>query len=153
MSNITKIHGVVLFPAAAMLCMALEASKQTFQARSDELITGYTFKDVTFHQSLSLTSDADGVDVEFHLRSIHQPSEKEISWSEFRLYSYDNDESTEICRGFIRVEHQEAITEVDAGLEFSEETRICKRIVSDGAIACPQTSDTQSMYDIFDQVG
>lgn len=153
LTNRSEIHGLVLYPAAAMLVMAIEAAKQMSTARTDRHINGYSIRDVTFHKSLNIPADFDGVEVEFHLRPLGQASDKEISWSEFRLYAYESGEWADTCRGQIRVDYQDAPTEIDGGLESMEETRFYQGMLSEGKMACSMASDLRKMYEVFDQVG
>lgn len=136
-----------------MLVMAIEAAKQMAQTRTDVEISGYTLKDVHFLKSMTLTSDFDGVEVEFHLRPLRQSSDKENSWEEFYLYVYENEAWTENCRGCICVQFREDITEVDQGLESSEETRLSLELFHNRKISCDRKVNAQRTYEAFDSSG
>jgi len=144
---------MVLFPAAAMLVMAIEAVRQISGGNKGNIIAGYTFKDVAFHTPLSLVKDSNGVEVEFHLRPLQQAADRETTWSEFRLYAFDRQECSEICRGCIRAEFDKNDTEVDNGLERVEHIGRYRRIFQEGKTACQKRMDTEKSYRIFDEVG
>lgn len=136
-----------------MLVMAIEAAKQLSAQKTDRCITGYSFKDITFQKSLTVVPDFDGVEVEFHLRPIGQASDREITWSEYRLYVLENSEWAEVSRGSIRVNYEEAPAEVDNGLEFIKEIESYRRILLDGQKHLPEPTDIQSIYKVFEQSG
>jgi Polyketide synthase dehydratase/Methyltransferase domain len=136
-----------------MLVMAIEAARQMSRSKTDRSVTGYMIKDVTFRKSLSISPDGDGVEVEFHLRPVGKASDREVSWSEFRLYAFENEEWAETCRGSIRLEYEEASTEVDGGLESAEETSFYKRMLHGARASCPKPGNTKNLYETFDKCG
>ena len=136
-----------------MLVMAIEAAKQMSQTRTDLEITGYSFKDIAFLKTLPLTTDFDGVEVEFHLRPLQKSSDRELSWEEFHLYLCENEEWAEICRGCIRVEYKEEATEVDQGRESSEQLQLCQQLLIDRKASCDIQVDIQQAYEAFNSAG
>lgn len=133
--------------------MAIEAARQMSRTKTDRSIKGYTIKDVTFQKSLSILPDAEGVEVEFHLRPLGKAFDRDISWSEFRLYVYENEYWAETCRGSIRLEYNEGTIEVDGGLESAEETRFYKRMLHEGRASCSKPGDIQHLYKTFEECG
>ena len=136
-----------------MLVMAIEAVRQMSRAKTDRSIKGYTIKDATFQKSLSILPDAEGVEVEFYLRPVGKISDREITWSEFRLYVYENEEWAETCRGSVRLEYEEGAIEVDGGLESAEEIRLFKHMLNEGRASCPKPGDIQHLYKTFEGCG
>lgn len=110
-------------------------------------------KDVTFQKPLSLLPESDGVEVEFYLCPVGRSSDREVLWSEFRLYTFENEERVENCRGKIRSEYEEETTEVDGGLESAEEINFHKRMFHDAKNSCTKPGDTQHLYETFEKCG
>ncbi|EPE26975.1 Thiolase-like protein [Glarea lozoyensis ATCC 20868] len=148
-----KILQIVLFPAAAMLVMAIEAATQMSQARGKIDIRGYTIKDVVFLKSLSLTTDSDGVEVEFHLRPTRHASDKDAIWEEFHLYVCEQDNWAEICRGSISVEHEVEVTEVDEGRESKQSLSAFQHLLRHRTVSCDISVDMEKAYKAFDSAG
>ncbi|KAF2177891.1 hypothetical protein K469DRAFT_601543 [Zopfia rhizophila CBS 207.26] len=101
-----KVNGLDVYPAAGMLVMALEATRQLLG--NERKATGYRFKDVTFQNALVLTSDPQGVETQLTLRPSQVMTSKALSsWNEFRICVYENGNWRECCRGAITVEYAE----------------------------------------------
>lgn len=93
-----QINNEILYPAAAMIVMAIEGITQVSDGRT---ITAYELKDVHFHTALPIPTDDSGVEVQFHLKLIQDPSERSSSWATFALFAY-KEKFMEICRGSIK---------------------------------------------------
>ena len=152
MTDEVQIHGAVLYPAAAMIVMAIEAAQQMSKHLDGGNILGYSLKELTFHKSLTLLPGLDGVEVEFFLHPTRQASDRGISWSDFRLYVYENQEWAEVCRGCIRVDYSEPPAEIDEGVEFVEMKKFHKSTISDGRRRCFKSADVQSFYRVFHEM-
>ncbi len=61
-----RVSGEILYPAAGMLVMAVEASRQI--AEKDKVLKGFRFRDVSFHLALRVPEDAVGIESHFYLR-------------------------------------------------------------------------------------
>ncbi|KAI9842656.1 MAG: Type I Iterative PKS [Sclerophora amabilis] len=140
-----KINGSILFPAAGMLVMAIEGVHQ--MADEGRTITGYSIKDVTFHKSLNISLDPDGVETQLYLRPIRDMSDKNTEWSEFRICVYEDGQWDENCRGHIQVEYEQDQAEVDAGKEASERQRHYGRLFENGVKSCNRKVEWPLMYE------
>ncbi|KAF2728283.1 reducing type I polyketide synthase [Polyplosphaeria fusca] len=98
-----QINGSIVYPAAGMLVMAIEAAKQV--ADENRTIQGYELRDVVFLSALTVPTIPEGIETHLHLREIRDASSTSNSWSEFRLFSFDRDEWHENCRGSIRTQY------------------------------------------------
>ncbi|KAI1464031.1 putative polyketide synthase [Daldinia caldariorum] len=107
-----QINREVIYPAAAMIAMAIEAITQV---SGDRTITGYELRDVHFHTALPIPPDNNGIEVQLHLKILQDPSERSSSWATFSLYSF-KESFVEICRGSIK-----ATFSTLNNLEFDEE--------------------------------
>ena len=94
-----KINGQVIFPAAAMVVMAMEALRQVV-GDTDNLL-GLQIKDTTFLHPIDFPQGTDKVETQFTCSN--QPHlASHTSWCQFRLFVMENDSYVECCRGFIR---------------------------------------------------
>ncbi|KAF7595543.1 hypothetical protein BBP40_005578 [Aspergillus hancockii] len=100
------INGSLIYPAAGMLVMAIEAANQI--ADPDQNVVGFQLKDVRFQHALTIPVTADGIETNLHLRKLN-----DSGWSEFRLFSYEHDNWQENCYGCIRVEYEAAGTSTE----------------------------------------
>ncbi|CAG8960790.1 hypothetical protein HYFRA_00002327, partial [Hymenoscyphus fraxineus] len=98
-----KVNGVCLYPAAGMLIMALEAARQV--ADAERQIVGYRFKDVLVKNAIVLKSSDAKVETELELSPNGERNGEFLLWNTFRLFTYENDSSSEACTGLIAVEY------------------------------------------------
>ncbi|KAL9089978.1 MAG: hypothetical protein Q9165_005507 [Trypethelium subeluteriae] len=106
-----KVNGAIMYPAAGMLVMALEAAKQLYNGR--QRVTGYILSDTAFPRGLIVPPDTRGVEYEFILR----PNKgKGISW-DFTLLGYLNERWQECSTGTVEVEVEEPTNDIDDGKE------------------------------------
>lgn len=92
------VNGVIMYPAAGMVVMAIEAANQ--MADPSRKITGFQLKDISFLRALVIPTAESGV--ETHL----QLSQETGLWTKFRLSSFDNGNWHQHCQGFIKVEYE-----------------------------------------------
>ncbi|VUC33991.1 unnamed protein product [Clonostachys rosea] len=101
-----KINGTVLYPASGMLVMAVEAARQ--MANSTRTLSGFVFHDVSFHSALVIPNDADGVEVNLHMRPRKNSTEKDAGWFDFSLYEREESSQNgwkENCNGSIQLNY------------------------------------------------
>ncbi|KAI0396952.1 polyketide synthase [Xylariaceae sp. FL0594] len=141
-----KVFDDILYPAAGMLVMAIEASRQV--SDSTRSLKGFEFSDVSFRQALRVP-DEGGVESHFSLRpSTSQNAVHGPGWSEFQLFTLKEDEWVEHCRGFIRVEYEPDAAQLTNGhrdaarpIALPENTRGMKSI------------SKRKMYSTFEECG
>ena len=106
-----KVNESVVFPAAGMLLMAVEALRQL---HTDNEILRVRVKDVDFKQPLMLPSTPDGVETSFILRS-NSSEERSAAgeWREFCLYACEEDKWKRCCVGFISADFRSNDTETN----------------------------------------
>ncbi|KAM0168080.1 hypothetical protein ACHAPF_011356 [Botrytis cinerea] len=112
-----NISNACILPASAMLVMAIEAAKTMAKLRSNKPISGFIIRDFVVSRALTIPSDLDGAEMEFYFRPCGLASDREITWSDFRIYTPENKDWVELCRGQVRVTHMEVENEVDNGVE------------------------------------
>ncbi|PYH78776.1 hypothetical protein BO82DRAFT_434646 [Aspergillus uvarum CBS 121591] len=133
-----RINGTVLFPAAGMMAMAVEAMQQQGQHLADDrAILGYELCDISLSTALVIPDHERGVEVQFSLRC--QPGGGDPGsgrdhrgwWSDFRLCAYlEGSEWEEICSGAIRVDFGVAPSGI--GTQRVAEARQHQRSTKDG---------------------
>ncbi|KAJ5002828.1 Highly reducing polyketide synthase alt5 [Colletotrichum sp. SAR 10_66] len=146
------ITGSTLYPAAGMLVMAIEACKQLVDPALK--LAGFRFKDVSFHNALDIPEDAEGIETRFHLRPLWEgTSSQSATWSEFELWSYQNDEWRNHCRGWIQADIDSSHTVVDGGLEQMKFEETCAKVVEDSDKTCLDPLTHDQVYEAFDLAG
>jgi len=93
-----------IYPAAGMLVMAIEASRQLADEQAQ--VAGFRFKDVTFSSALPLSDSLKGTETQIFLRPAQESVGNALrKWDEFRLCVWDNGTWRECCRGAITTEY------------------------------------------------
>ncbi|KAK7734711.1 Type I Iterative PKS [Cytospora paraplurivora] len=142
-----KVAGDVLYPAAGMLVMAIEASRQV--ADKDKILKGFRFKDVSFHAALRVPDDAQGVESHFYLRPYREASLPGRSeWDEFQLWTFDNDEWREHCRGLVQTEYADEHPGDDQKLQEQ-----CRHALQDARTSCTSDVAVEKLYRNFQDSG
>ncbi|KAH6683357.1 fatty acid synthase S-acetyltransferase [Halenospora varia] len=146
-----KVNGLEVYPAAGMLCMAIEGIRQL--DRSPQEASGYRLKDVSFSRAMVLTAEPEGTETQLYIRPSQDVDSKTPSWHEFRICTFENGEWQENCRGAISIEY------VDDGTDFCTKSELEKDLLSirenfeTGATRCKMTMPTSKMYEIFSRLG
>ncbi|KAI0142877.1 putative polyketide synthase [Xylariaceae sp. FL1272] len=90
----------IVFPAAGMIVMAMEAIAQIY---SDRTINGYEIRDLKINSNLVIPRDETGVEVHISLKPNTDATNKQASWTSFSLFEA-GENFIEICRGSIKPE-------------------------------------------------
>ncbi|OHF04176.1 beta-ketoacyl synthase domain-containing protein [Colletotrichum orchidophilum] len=100
-----KVVGDILYPAAGMLVMAIEASRQI--ADKSKVLKGFRLRDVSFKLALRVPDDVVGVESQFYLRRHRENSFSTAStWQEFQLWTLQDGAWREHCHGFVQTEYE-----------------------------------------------
>ena len=147
-----RVTGSTLYPAAGMLVMAIEASRQL--TSSEKKLKGFRFKEVVLHMALRIPHNAEGVETHFHLRPyLDSTASSSSSWSEFELRSCDGGDWKEHCRGLIQAEYEAPHNPVDDGLEDRMFVEMCAERVAEAERACRKDVSTKQLYELLQTVG
>ncbi|EDN95526.1 hypothetical protein SS1G_11404 [Sclerotinia sclerotiorum 1980 UF-70] len=136
-----KFNGSELYPAAGMLVMAIEASRQT--ARPNSKIASYNIENVSFFKALLVSLDAEGVETQFHLR----PAKDNTNSSDrkhFNLYLCSSGQWAEICCGTIVTEYEEVN---DAEILGPRNDDHLHSIWKNGVARCTRLLDSKDLYE------
>lgn len=147
-----RITGSVLYPAAGMLVMAIEASLQL--ANPDKKVKAFRFKEVALHMALRVPLGVEGVETHFYLRPYADSTTLAAgSWNEFELRSFQGDDWIEHCRGLIQTEYEVAYNPVDDGLEDRLFSQMCTDAVQEAEDTCKNDVSPKQLYEILQTVG
>ena len=100
-----KVQGTILYPAAGMLVMAIEAAAQT--ADPTRKVEGYEVRDALIGKAIVIPPDDVGTETMLSLRPWRHGSQDLASnWKEFRIFSR-SEESWELnCSGLVRPKYE-----------------------------------------------
>lgn len=119
-----RIHGDIVFPAAGMICSAIEAAKQIADADgSGHDVSGFDLRELSVSEALVIPSNDIGTEVYINLkrRKVGMGSGAG-PWFEFSYYScQEGDVFVEHAAGLLQIQRSKPATEVDGGKERREE--------------------------------
>lgn len=147
-----QVSGEILYPAAGMLVMAIEASLQL--AVKDKTPKAFKFKEVSFHQALRLSAESGQVETHFYLRP-HWSSVSltESTWNEFQLFTHENNEWREHCRGLVTIEYEAEYNPVDGGEDDKKFRLKCRQDIEDAQLECTTEISRKKVYRAFRDIG
>ena len=148
-----RMQGVVVFPMAGYLCMAIEAAQQRAHER-DQAFDSFELRDV--HLDTALILD-EGVDTEMmiNVRPFNDASKSQsLTWDEFKICSWSHGRGwAENCRGLIRVQNSEKhreLTVVNHRLRLGSSIQ---KQFNEIRERCSQEVDVPSMYTFLATIG
>ncbi|KAI9367806.1 hypothetical protein BJX61DRAFT_268487 [Aspergillus egyptiacus] len=101
------VQGLITFPAAGYITMAVQALRQHMFANSPAAKIQYIrFRDLSFGKGLVLSEEGPDVEICLSMRPQARTSRESSSvWNEFRIFTVTPDQKwTEHCRGLIQAE-------------------------------------------------
>jgi hypothetical protein len=148
-----KIQGDILFPAAGMLCAALEAVRQL--ADETKKIESYEFRDAVFNRALVIPEDNKRILMMLHMKSRKIGTKaNDSTWYEFTVFSQlNNEEHVENCSGLIRINYSSETNAVEHLVEAAAE---CERLKADYEHCqheCKHSIKTKTFYDKWNTLG
>ena len=138
------VSGSLIYPAAGMLAMAIEAANQ--MANHNQRIEGFKLKNVIFKKTLVIPQDDEGVETNFYLREASNATDHKGSWYEFRLYSFSSDKWLEHCYGLIKVEYIPETASNYHEKDMQEELQRHRHLHDKTALSCVYPTDHQKLY-------
>lgn len=151
------IQGKIIYPAAGMIAMALEAISEI--SKEGRVVEGYELRNITIKHALIVPQTEEGVETMLHLSPWRVSSlVSTSSWQEFAIYCRTGKTSwLQNCVGQIRVQYQQ---ESQSGL-FADETKTIntshqaeyKRILHDCGPSVSPTGFYASQANIGYQLG
>ncbi|KXG50430.1 Acyl transferase/acyl hydrolase/lysophospholipase [Penicillium griseofulvum] len=133
-----KMTDTVLYPAAGMLIMAIEAVQQ--MVPSDRTVRGYLVKQAEFMSPIVVPQTwEERTETQVRLRPIKGSQNDSTSLFDVAVFSYSRNLWTECCNATIVAEYSESslITTVDEGLQAMHKSAIS---------ACSRPLDSKALY-------
>lgn len=146
-----KIQGAVLYPAAAVIIMAIEAAR--ILSFPNKEIKGYRVQDFRFSKPMTLSSEDPGLEVETSLRPHADLLTRSSSWWDFKLYVLEKGEWVECSHGIVVVEYHVHHTQLDAGDEQTNEEQHYFRLHREGARRCDTRVRPEDLYEQLRGIG
>jgi NADPH:quinone reductase-like Zn-dependent oxidoreductase/ubiquinone/menaquinone biosynthesis C-methylase UbiE len=147
-----KVSGDILYPAAGMLVMAIEASRQI--SDNNKVLKGFRFRDVSFHLALRVPDDAQGIESHFYLRPCREANLPVTTpWHEFQLATFEDSEWREHCRGLVQTEYQLEQKPVDGSLEDQMIRSRCDQELKNAEGVCAAKIPVEKLYTNFQESG
>jgi acyl transferase domain-containing protein/NADPH:quinone reductase-like Zn-dependent oxidoreductase len=137
-----RVDDVILYPAAGMIAMAIEAAKQLAETEQ-RVPPAWELENLNFSAPIRI-SDNLPTEVHIHMSAIVRREQRSMEYN-FRIITYKSTDSQElVCSGTIRGDY----TRAEFGLGRGQEERDLQ--ISNeykGVLAaCSQTCDSSSMY-------
>lgn len=126
--SIRQINGAIIYPAAGMLVMAIEAANQL--ADHDQPISGIRLTNIYFTTALAVPESAEGIETQLVMHPLRSESDKISSSWTFRLFSCKDGQWQEHNHGRVHIEYSESRGQLDKSNEELERLR-CARDMHD----------------------
>ncbi|KAH8706032.1 putative polyketide synthase [Talaromyces proteolyticus] len=146
-----SVNGMLIYPGAGMLVMAIEAANQ--MTKASEGVTGFEISEVIFAKPLKIPRDSAGVETQLVIH-LAQDSPKPLSrGAEFRLFSYENSDWQECCHGVIRAKYELNKNDVDSGRVALDEVNTCRELALSIGKSCQTPLNPQEFYSALNESG
>ncbi|RAH47485.1 type I polyketide synthase, partial [Aspergillus brunneoviolaceus CBS 621.78] len=146
------ISGKIVFPGAGYLVMAIEAFRQVWDGTTQ---AGFRIRDVNLKAILIVPVDNYGIETCFSMCPAEESNlSNSTVWNRFSVssYSFDLDEWTEHCTGFIAGDVALSPNPVTNGREDAIDRKAWIK-TEDQASACQTSMEYDRVYDNLDSVG
>ncbi|RYO32478.1 Lovastatin diketide synthase [Alternaria arborescens] len=150
-----QINGLCLMPAAGMLSMAIEATRQ-YYGHQTAAVSGYKLKDVTFTKAMTLSADARGTEIQLTLRPAVVES-RDVQpgslWNQFSLFLHEDGGWHLCCTGFVAIEYGNHHDSSGGLAECATATKEKKQAYLAASEKCRIVIDSADIYDAFSRAG
>ena len=149
-----EITGAVVYPGVGYIIMAIEASRQLSESKSE--ITGFQLRDISIKAALQVPDVEDGVEVVLSMRAATESSlSTSAIWREFWISSYspDGETWTEHCRGKVSVEYETETGPIDKGREAAGQQQIFTDLLEQTSGRCKDSIDMTNLYSELETIG
>ncbi|KAL7935483.1 fatty acid synthase S-acetyltransferase [Trichoderma chlorosporum] len=147
-----SITGTVIYPGAAMLAMAIEASLQL--VTPTKVLRGIRIRNIAFMAAMRIPKTSEGAETQLCVRPhFDSLSSASSNWNEFELSSYDGQEWRVHCRGLIQPDYETPINPIDEGAEERYRINSIREAVEEAEITCGTTISRAQLYEILGTVG
>ncbi|KAL8878752.1 MAG: hypothetical protein Q9198_003508, partial [Flavoplaca austrocitrina] len=148
-----KVNGATIYPAAAMLVMAIEGARQ--MCPSSRNIKGYLLTDTIFSHAVGVPADGTDVELQFFMRPVQESSEQNSMHFQYRVCVYENGQWIDNCRGAIKIFYSDSKTEGSIAQSDEEKFRQAyyKNLWEEKQRTCTEAITSQKMYQHFLKIG
>lgn len=150
-NSLIQVTGALVYPAAGMIVMAVEAANQLVD--ENRHIIGYCIQDADFSSPLTISLEPEGVEVEVYVRPLRDLSEKNCFKAEFKVCANINGHWNENCRGIVLVEYEATVTELDGGKEAIAKQSHYSQLYEQGRDNCDRKSCADTLYNQMESMG
>lgn len=151
-----QIHSDIVFPAAGMICSAVEAARQIATTEgSEDTVSGFELRQLSVSKALVIPDDDISIEVNISLkrRKLGLGSDTG-TWFEFSYYSCpDGNSFVEHASGLLQIQYSKAATEVDGGREARDEILAYQKHWDYKRPLCVNKVTQSSHYDFCDEQG
>ncbi|KAE8380488.1 hypothetical protein BDV26DRAFT_135722 [Aspergillus bertholletiae] len=147
-----QVEGKILYPAAGMILMAVEAMRQIVPS---EEVTGFELRDIQIGKAIMVNEGGDDLETMFTMRPWNTSSVESSSlWYEFRLFSItETDGWNEHCRGCIAAVKPAGSKELGSAQEAQLRVKAAHELVAHHREACTSSINVRRMYEDLSHVG
>ncbi|KAJ5180539.1 polyketide synthase [Penicillium capsulatum] len=146
-----SVNGILIYPGAGMLVMAIEAANQLTKDEPD--ILGFDLMDVAFKKPLKIPQDPQGIETHLTIHLAQDNSRMLSQRSPFRLFSFTNGEWEENCSGYVQARYTQDTNEIDNGKEQEEELKTFRKIAHEMKEACAVPISPAKFYSALNKSG
>ncbi|KAL2010558.1 hypothetical protein VTN00DRAFT_6365 [Thermoascus crustaceus] len=149
-----KVQQNILYPAAGMITMAIEAMQQT-STRASVQVVGFRLRDINLSKAITVPENNEGVEITFTLRPLSTSSvASSDQWYEFRLFSTSGEDVwTEHCRGCVAAITPSSSGEVDSNREIRHKELAINEVFATHKQLCENPINIKEMYGRLDNIG
>ncbi|PVH93893.1 ketoacyl-synt-domain-containing protein [Periconia macrospinosa] len=147
-----RINDVVLFPAAGMVAVAIEAAYT--MANKDNEILGICLKKAIFLNPIIIsTTDDGGTDIRTSLRSTSDASQRDFSYSHVDIYVRQNENWVHTFQCTVQVEYEKSLLsqELSSGAQIRQSQLQTKYLET--VKACDRKVKKSSIYPHLERMG
>ncbi|KAH7265653.1 uncharacterized protein BKA55DRAFT_590873 [Fusarium redolens] len=147
-----KVEGKILYPAAGMIAMAVEAMRQLVDA---DQVTEFELRDIQIGKAIMISEEDGDLETMFTARPWSTSAvESSNHWWEFRLFTVSENEGwSEHCRGCIAAVKGYSSGDLGGAKETKLRAETSHNLVAQHDEVCDDTVNTRRMYDDLEHVG
>ena len=149
------VNGKVVYPAAGMLAMGIEAARQIVAGTPGMIARGYTLRDVRFENPLDLSVNPNVLEVQTSLTPISAASTSSDTGPmfDFIIESFgESDEPRVNCRGIVSIEVSSGKSTWSEAMAEEERMRMACELL-EAVTACDMAVDSKTMYNFLEASG
>lgn len=145
-----RAQNSILYPAAGMMVMAIEAASQT--ADPHRPVAGYELRDISIRNAI-VVPEEDGIETILHVKPWRMGSRALTSaWDEFSIYSRANHDWVLNCSGLIQVHYQSETNPLFVDEEAVQNEK--HKRTYDGMIdSCSKATPARQFYEQMTNIG